>query len=65
MCPDCISVIAVAVVAAAPPRFVKTLLARAAERIATQVKTTFASSQAKESFRYDYHPKRTPERRLA
>ena len=56
MCPDCISVIAVAVVAATPLSVVKALLAS----IATPRETTVVSARAKESIRHDYqteHPK--------
>jgi hypothetical protein len=56
MCPDCISIIAVAVAAATPAGVVKAFLARTTERI---------SPQAKENFRHDYQPDRAPQRRLA
>jgi hypothetical protein len=56
MCPDCIPVIAVAVVAATPLSVVKALLAHAAERIATPSKTTVVSPQAKKRFRHGYQP---------
>ena len=60
MCPDCISVIAVAVVAATPLSVVKALLAS----IATPRETTVVSARAKESIRHDYS-NRAPEGRLA
>jgi hypothetical protein len=52
MCPDCISVIAVAVVVATPARVVKALLARAAEHFAMPGST-------------EYYPNNAPEGRLA
>jgi hypothetical protein len=52
MCPDCISVIAVAVVAATPLSVIKAFLARTAERGATQL----ASVQQKECVRHDQQP---------
>jgi hypothetical protein len=60
MCPDCIPVIAVAVVAATALSVVKALLAR----IAMPRETTVVSDRTKESFRHDY-PNRAPEGRLA
>ncbi len=50
MCPVCISIIAVAVAGASSPGAAKALLARRAERIATQ----FTSVQQKESVRHDH-----------
>jgi hypothetical protein len=55
MCPDCIPVIAVAIVAATPLSVIKALLAHTAGRIATPGKTTVVSPQAN----------RAPEGRLA
>jgi hypothetical protein len=56
MCPDCISVIAVAVVAATPLSVVKAFLSRKAERVLAPRKTQFASVQQKESVRHDHQP---------
>ena len=54
MCPDCISVIAVAVVAATPLSVVKAFLARTAERVAAPRETQFTWVQQKESVRHDH-----------
>jgi hypothetical protein len=64
MCPECISVIAVAVVAATPLSVVKTFLAHTAERFATPRETTVVSPHAKGGFRHS-SPNRAPEPRLA
>jgi hypothetical protein len=45
MCPDCIPVIAVAVVAATPLSVLKAFLAHTAERFATPRETTVVSPQ--------------------
>jgi hypothetical protein len=55
MCPECVSVIAVAIAAATPPVVVKAFLARTFERLATPGKT-LQSREAKESIRYGHQP---------
>jgi hypothetical protein len=55
MCPECVSVIAVAIVAATPPVALKTFLERTFERLAAPGKT-LRSREAKESIRYGHQP---------